>query len=235
MKKKKISLGLIATGERTVQFYQEQISLIYDNNQLLNDCSTLTTIGVDFTTINQYLPDQFTYLEPLWLKKRDLFKEDVDVLIIPNITLHETVDRLTEKKHFPIRTKIIHPLDAAVKILHKENINTVVIIGSAYTSHCNWIISYFSLRDIAVIRMSDEHTKQVDLIRQRTYKKIETHQDHQDYNHLIHHYQRQAPVIIACTELSILLDKKNSNDVYDMARIQIHTAIHAVLQINHYQ
>jgi aspartate racemase len=232
MENEKTSLGLLSLGSRSVQFYNEQIHTLYNEEKSLNRHLILRNITSDFSTINSHLPNQFEHLEPLLQKNLDAAaKEKVNVLIIPNITLHETLDRLTEKSNNLTSIKIAHPLETTVKNLHASNITTVVVIGSAYTSHCDWINSYFALHNIHTIPMSKEHTQQIDLIRQRTYTETETKKDHEDYNNLIDHYQNQAPVVIACTELSILIDDLYKKTIFDMARIQIQTAVNTVQEM----
>ena len=231
MENEKTSLGLLSLGSRSVQFYNEQIHTLYNEEKSLNSHLSLKIITSDFGTINSHLPNQFEYLEPLLQKNIDVaVKEKVSVLIIPNITLHETLDRLAKNNNIPV-IKIAHPLEATVKKLHASNITTVVVIGSAYTSHCDWINSYFALHNINTIPMSKEHAQQIDLIRQRTYTETETKKDHEDYNNLIDHYQNQAPVVIACTELSILIDDLYKKTIFDMARIQIQTAVNTVQEM----
>jgi len=79
--------------------------------------------------------------------------------------------------------------------------------------------------------MSKEHTQQIDLIRQRTYTETETIKDHENYYNLINHYQKQASVVITCTELSILIDEPHKKTTFDMARIQIQTAVNTVREM----
>lgn len=225
MKSKNISLGLLKTGDRTVQFYNEYIQSMFNESKILEDHTVLTTITSDFSTTNQYLPNQFEHLEPLLKKDIDLaLKEKISTLIIPNITLHETLDRLVKKEYFP-NIKIVHPLKTTVQALQIKNINKVVVIGSAYTSHCDWLNNYFLQHDIKTIAINNEHTQTIDKIRQRTYNGNETQEDKQHYNDLINHYQQQAPTVIACTELSILIGKKYGHNIYDMARIQMRAAM----------
>jgi aspartate racemase len=232
MENEKKPLGLLSLGSRSVQFYKEQIHALYNEKKSLNSHLSLRNITSDFNTINSHLPNQFEYLEPLLQKNIDVaVKEKVSLLIIPNITLHETLDRLAEKSNNLTSIKIAHPLEATVKKLHASNITTVVVIGSAYTSHCDWMNSYFALHNINTIPMSKEHTQQIDLIRQRTYTETETRKDHEDYNNLIDHYQKQAPVVVACTELSILIDDSYKKTTFDMARIQIQTAVNTVQEM----
>ena len=109
MKNEIISVGLLSLGCRSVQFYNEQMRAIYSEKKSLKSHLAPTNITSDFNAINSHLPNQFEYLEPLLQKNIDLaVKEKVSVLIIPNITLHETLDRLAEKSNNLPKIKIAH-------------------------------------------------------------------------------------------------------------------------------
>ncbi len=223
MIKEEDNLGLLLLGDRSNKFYQER----------LKDCS-LKTIATHFDTINQHLPNDFIYLEPILEKLLCVAKnKHVRSLIIPNITLHETLDRLIRKNIEATSINIIHPLHCSLQAFKKHNIKQFFLLGSAYTSHCQWIKHYFTQNKITVLSIPEKHTKEIDEIRKRTYESKETENDHNRYFQLLKHYQTLAPVLIACTELSLLcskefIDQKNieeSHLLLDMATLQIEWAI----------
>lgn len=238
------AIGLINLGERTVEFYNAEIirQLSVANHSSVTDLTPyVSLIAADFSTINNYLPNQFQYLKPLVSNIiEQCLSEKITTLIVPNITLHETIDQLDPallaklklstfkslKLKLP-QLKLIHPVEETIRCLQAAKINTVTLIASKYTTSSPHFEQYFKQHNISIIRPDVQHIEQIDEIRKHTYLRQETEQDKENYHAIIKHYQQTAPAVIACTELSLLLNKEIINDVFDIARIQIKAAINA--------
>lgn len=94
------------------------------------------------------------------------------------------------------------------------------------------LLQAFSDANIQVISPSEEDVTTVDMIRQKVYHERESEEDRQGFQQLLRDYQQRAPVVLACTELSVITTV--SDRVYDMARVQIESAIQAVLSDAHH-
>ncbi|XPF95843.1 aspartate/glutamate racemase family protein [Colwellia sp. RE-S-Sl-9] len=216
------NVGLMELGKRTVSFYKEEIFHQTTNHPKMA-CSLLM-IPADFSVINNYLPDQFDYLKPLVSEAlQQCIHAKVNTLIVPNITLHEAIEQVDLTLFSSI--EIIHPVTETIRCLQAKKIKTITLIASKYSVLSSRLEQYFSQSNILVIRPNNEDIEQIDEIRKRTYLGQETEHDKKNYNALIKHYQQIAPAVIACTELSILLDEEAICSVFDMARIQIQAAI----------
>lgn len=216
------SLGLLDLGERSVDFYKTEIIKQYASTQ--QAMPALTVIHSDFTTTNSYLPDQFDYLKPLISKDiKQCIAANISTLLIPNITLHETIDQLAPNLFAQL--KLIHPVAETIRCLQAQKINSITLIGSKYSTSSSQLEGYFQQNNITIIRPDMLHIEQIDDIRKRTYLGQDTAEDNENYHDFISLYQQTAPVVIACTELSLLLNEEVINSVFDMARIQINALL----------
>ena len=142
----------------------------------------------------------------------------VQQLLIPNITLHETIDRL------PITKNVLHPVSLSVKKMKENNWTKVVLFGSLFSMQAPYIKNQLLANGIEVILPSPEDMQFIDHVRKQIYSETETSELIEKYHRIIHKYTAKHPVILSCTELSILKPKDNSN-LLDMADVQIEEAI----------
>ncbi|WP_054112681.1 aspartate/glutamate racemase family protein [Marinagarivorans algicola] len=224
-----LGLGLLDLGERTVEFYKAEIARQYAEkigHPLV--AGGLHIVPADFSEINTHLPNQFAALKPLMADNiKQSVMAGIRVLIMPNITLHETIDQLEPALMRGL--KIIHPVLASVRRLQAEKVKAITLIASGYSSTSPRLAQYFNQHDIAIIRPSTEHIACIDEIRKNTYLGKETDENKKTYHRLITHYQQSSPVVVACTELSLLLNAKAIDTVFDTARLQIEAALEACI------
>jgi aspartate racemase len=220
------SLGVLGLGSRSTLFYIEQLNA--GHNKIYGGAGPcpLQLLNSNFDEINRYLPDQWLYLEPVLTKYLHALSDlSVAQIIIPNITLHECYDRLHNDPAISA-LNIIHPVSSTIRQLQNANCQKVVLFGSLYSMQSPALHKQFSDCKIDIIRPQANDMLAIDNLRQLIYAHKETLQDVEQFNTLLTHYRAQAPVVIACTELSIAL-RNTSADIYDMARIQINQALQA--------
>jgi aspartate racemase len=207
-----IILGL---GERSTQYYVKQLHKRY--LEKYKNFATLPHIlfQTDFNAINPFLPDQFDTLIPnLTTILSEVEKLPVKNVLVPNITLHETLDQIETN------LKFIHPVKLTVEYLKARHLKNVVIFGTSYTMNSNYIKNAFKAEGISVSEVDKEHQKEIDHLRKSLYAHDATEIELAEYIDLVKHYTNKT-IVIACTELSIvnaLLKPKNS---VDMAELQI--------------
>ncbi|HCY80239.1 MAG TPA: hypothetical protein DHV22_00810, partial [Xanthomarina gelatinilytica] len=92
-------------GHRSTLFYLDALNKAYHEEEQGYSTCPFILYNTDFNSINPYLPNQFKKLLPT-LKNylRNLEKLPISHLLVPNITLHEVMDKLDTN------LKIIHPL-----------------------------------------------------------------------------------------------------------------------------
>ncbi|MGS0675212.1 aspartate/glutamate racemase family protein [Shewanella sp. 30m-9] len=220
-------LGLLGLGSRTTQFYFEQLNRQYHAHFSKDSTCPLLLLNTNFDEFNPYLPDQHSKLQPALIRYLErLQRINVQRVIIPNITLHESVDyiQLDDGKY----PEIINPIAATIERLKEDKQWQVVLIGSFYSMNSSKLFKQFNDAGIAVTVPSEQIMRRIDAIRKRVYRYCEHEQDSDELLTLIASYQAHSTVVIACTELSIVSQAKSAS-IYDMVTIQLHEAIKPLL------
>jgi aspartate racemase len=220
----KIKLGILGLGSRSTTFYINELNTLYNQEKGGYSTCPFTLLNYNFAAINSLLPYASDSLDAIVQDYiTELEKTDIESILIPNITLHETIDRLVTKK------KIIHPIHLAVAKIKEKNWSKIVLFGSMHSMQSHYISSNFKAHDIEVVLPSEEDRLRIDEVRNRVYSETETVEFIQDYHLLIEKYTTNNPVVLACTELSVFNPKNNNKNILDMAQLQITEAVKTVL------
>jgi aspartate racemase len=218
----KMKLGILGLGSRSTTFYINELNKLYNQEKGGSSTCPFTLLNCDFDTINSLLPDASKSLDAIvqdYIK--ELEKMDIESILIPNITLHETIDRLGTKK------MIIHPVHLAIAKIKEKNWSKIVLFGSMHSMQSHYISSNFKANAIEIVLPSEADRLLIDEVRKRVYSETETIEFIENYHLLIEKYTRDNPVVLACTELSVY--KPNNNNLLDMAQLQIIEAAQTVL------
>lgn len=213
------TIGVWGLGNRSTLFYLDLINTAYNNKFGGYSTCPFIMYNTDFDKLNPFLPNEFETLEPE--VKSSLSKIEalgIDLLLVPNITLHETIDRLRHG------LKLAHPVQLTIDKLRKNNQKEVVIFGSAYTMDSQYLRKAFDANGITVVELVSEEKQFIDYMRKQIYAGQETKKQSKQYEVLKETYASDYPVIIACTELSIL-SKADEKNVYDMAFLQVEEVV----------
>lgn len=213
------SLGILGLGSRSTLFYIRELNRLYHEKKAGYSTCPFKLWNVNFDPINKLLPQSSKKLEVLIINCIvELQQMKIDALLIPNITLHETVDALD------LKINIIHPVVLVIAELKKQGIEKVVLFGSLHSMETDYIKGNFKKEGIEVLLPSKEDRILIDTVRKNIYAETETLELLKQYNNTVVKYTEFYPVVLACTELSIAWNDASGN-VYDMARIQIRIVI----------
>ena len=215
-------LGVLGLGSQTTAFYLKELNKAF--NRLKGGYSTCPFIlfNTNFDAINSLLPnvsEELDHIVRAYIS--EIEKTDVEYLLIPNITLHETIDRLKVKK------SILHPVSICISKLKENKWDKIVLFGSLHTMQSNYIRNCFSENDIEVLLPSEEDMQFIDTVRKAVYAETQTEELIKKYHLITDKYSVNHPVLLACTELSIF--NPNTKNVLDMAQLQIEEAVKTVL------
>ncbi|PQB06778.1 hypothetical protein BST83_06115 [Polaribacter filamentus] len=219
---KKIKFGVLGLGSRSTLFFIKELNRHY--NQKTGGYSTcpFLLLNTNFDTINSLLPHTSQELDNLIQKRlNELEQMDIIHMLIPNITLHETIDRLVIEK------SVIHPIHLAVSKIKQHNWNKIVLFGSLYTMKSDYISSIFNANGIEIELPTQKDMLLIDEVRKQIYANKETDELITKFYLLIKKYTEKNPVVLACTELSIFNPINNKN-LLDMAQVQIVEAVKTV-------
>lgn len=224
-------LGILGLGSKATKFYIEELNrqskAVFGKD---NTCP-LEVLYTDFDEINALLPHyskQLDYILNKYLEK--IINNEIGTVLIPNITLHETVDKIIERSNLEV--SIIHPLNETVKHLKENNVKEATLLGSYYTMRAKYISSFFGQRGIYLRPPSTEDMQKVDNIRKLIYNEDFTDDPKDQFLKLLDKYLSKDNIIVACTELSIINSKRDQR-IFDMARIQIGEAVKQLKIMNY--
>lgn len=212
-------LAILGLGSRSTLFYIKELNELY--NKVKGGYSTcpFLLLNTDFNAINSLLPNTSSALDNVVFKYiSDIKKLTVPYLLIPNITLHETVDRLN------VAVQILHPIHLSIQKIKEKKLNRVVLFGSLFSMTASYIKHQFKTNSIEVISPNKEDMLFIDDVRKAIYNETETVELIQKYHSVLNKYSANNIVVISCTELSILNPKDNFNSL-DMAQLQIKEAV----------
>ena len=207
----KKNIALIQLGKRCTLFYEEMISKKKEQKSTFH----LVKYYTNFELINQYLPYQFNYLVPkLSTIIKNLKHDDISFIIMPNITLHHTSDKLTEIDLF------IHPIRETINKLKQLDVKEVYLFGSIYTMNNMDLKKQFNNHQIKILDVDKKDQLFIDDFRKKVYHFSESKAELNKYKKMIQKYSLKNNIVIACTELSIFTPI-NKNNIFDTAHIQI--------------
>lgn len=207
--------GILELGKETTTFYKEELNTAYTKQTKGKNMFPIQLLRTNFNEINNLLPKPSKQLEEIIQTYLDeLLKLGVAQIIIPNITLHETIDNL--KFNIPI----IHPVHLTASEIKKNKYKKVVLFGSKYTMESNYVKNIFKQYDIITILPSKDDMLFIDNIRKVVYHKTTSKELIDDFNLMVKKYAQNNAMVIACTELSVASINGNRK-IFDMARIQI--------------
>lgn len=218
-------LGILGLGSKSTLYYIEKLNIEY--NKLMGSYSTCPFIMVnaDFNTINPHLPNDFNKLKPIIESYLYYFESlEIDCLLVPNITLHQTIDMVIAENDFTF--KIIHPVKLAIDELLKCNINEVTILGSKYTMTNNYLKEHLLDFNISINNLKTNEIEIVDALRKQLYDGNVSSTS--SLNKIIQELPKNNIPLIACTELSLITNSTKTTFV-DMAQLQIKEALNLIL------
>ena len=208
-------IGLLGLGADATQFYQARLRA-YNKD----DAYDVITHDVDFDAINHHLPADFTRLKPL-LRQALIGAPRCDALLIPNITLHETYDKISSAN---LGVPVIDLVEESLRCLLDNDITEISIIGSLYTSFSPYWTTHLQARAIKPVPIDQPLAKFMDGFRKRLYAGHQSHAEIEDFQDRLASFARSRPVLLACTELSFYVPK-NTRQIFDAAEIHIHGAL----------
>lgn len=210
---------ILGLGVKSTQYYIEELHKKYHERYQEYATFPHYVYQTDFNEINPFLPNQFDTLIPnLKTILSNLSQLPTQQVLVPNITLHETLDQIETD------LKFIHPVKLTTNYLKSRNLKHVVIFGTSYTMNSNYIKNAFKAEGIQVYEIDKEHQHDINHLRQHLYAHDVTEIELAEYIDLVHYYAHKT-IVIACTELSIVNAHLKPKNSVDMAELQINEAL----------
>ncbi len=220
----KLKLSILGLGSRSTLFYLKELNKLYQKQKGGYSTYPLLLLNANFDEINQLLPEPSAELDSIvqgYLN--EIEKLDAEYSLIPNITLHETIDRLN------IKSKFLHPVVLTAAKINANNWREIVLFGSLQTMQSDYISSIFSAKCINTVFPSAKDKLLIDKVRKQVYNETETEEMINNFHLLVEKYSKNNPVVLACTELSILNSENQNKRVVDMTQEQLTAAVDCAL------
>jgi len=219
----KISTGILGLGSKSTLFYLEELNRLFNDINKGFSTFPFKLLNTNFDEINSLLPKYSKALDTLVTKYfEQLLALDVTDILIPNITLHQTIDEIMKRANYSI--SIIHPLAETKTKLKANNVHEVLLFGTYHTMNSAYIDSYFNKNGLQIKKPSQEDMIKIDGIRKEVYNGIAISENTKLLSELIEKYNKVETIVIACTELS-MINKESNIRCYDMAKIQLQETI----------
>lgn len=213
----KNQLGFLYLGKDSSEFYLRKLTEFGFND--------VHVISTNFPEINAQLPTNYKLLKNLltpYLQQVEQGK--ISRLLVPNITLHETLDELD----YSFKFKLSHPVLEGCRALKKKGVQEVFLFGSLHTMEGGYIKDYFETDDIKTLIPIEQDMQFIDQIRKKVFDGSIKDSEIEAYESLISKYHQKLPVVIACTELSVLQESIKLSNVFDLAMLQIKSSLNGV-------
>ncbi|MEC5158419.1 hypothetical protein [Chryseobacterium sp. MP_3.2] len=207
--------GILGLGFESTHYYVKEIQKKFKEDNSEFSTYPYLMYQIDCQEINPFLPNQFEILIP---KLQELINHirsiGIKKLLVPNITLHETLDQV----NLPL--EIFHPVQLGIDYLKEKSIIEVFIFGTNYTMNSAYLRIRFLEKGIILKLPEKDDQDWIDNFRKTVFNKAETPEEISVFQSLIKTYASKNPVMIACTELS-LYSLKEVNICIDLAHLQI--------------
>lgn len=216
------TLGILGLGSRSTRFYIKEMNRLYHKKYGASTICPLKLLNTNFDEINNLLPQPSEQLDAVvkpYIK--ELLLLQVDHILVPNITLHQTLERLN------INIPIIHPIENTILDVQKKHCKKIVLFGSLYTMQSNYVKSKFQESGIEVLIPTQNERVFIDEVRKQVYYERESSNLIHSFNLLIEKYCGDYGTVLACTELSIA-SNNNFKNLFDMSQSQLNAAIKAI-------
>jgi len=219
----KIETGILGLGSKSTLFYIEELNRIYNKTHGAYSTFPFKLLNTNFDEINQLLPHYSEELDRIVTNYLEqLISLKVSSVLIPNITLHETIDKIMKREKYPI--SLVHPLKETTSRLKNNQIKEVVLFGTFYTMNSAYINTHFNENEILITKPSQKDMELIDKIRKEVYDGIQLPENAMKLKSLIEKYSKEKKIIISCTELS-MINHDSDQSTYDMSKIQLQETI----------
>jgi len=219
-----MNLGILGLGNKSTLFYLNALNELYNTKKGGYTTCPYLLLNSNFDLINPYLPHKFKKLVPTTKGYiQQLLNLGVDKILIPNITLHETIDQLNFDKNL-----FIHPLVILKTELLKQinSQKSVILLGTKFTMQNNYFLDGIQEANLEVKQLKTTEFTFIEQFRNKVYNKTVTKKMIKNYNQLITDLCQDNIVVIACTELALNL---TSQSVINIPMLQIAEAVNFVM------
>lgn len=214
-------LVVLGLGRAATAWYVSELHRRYALQRDTWSTCPLVLHQLDFQTINPHLPDGYEVLKPLLMEVfQDLHVYAPEAVLVPNITLHAILDRLD-----PVLWKWVHPVHLATEALQSGQ---AYILGTRHTWGQGYLSEAFGDAGIAPLEPPAHVVTLSDALRLDVDAGTATDLQIQAWALEVVKLAAEAPVVLACTELSMAASALQLENTVDLADLQLNAAVKVV-------
>ncbi|WP_375723685.1 aspartate/glutamate racemase family protein [Arcobacter sp. KX21116] len=228
------TIGLLGgmSWESTALYYK-QINEEIKNKLGSLHSAKVVIYSVDFDEIEklQHIGDWDKTADILIKAAQSIEKASADFLLICTNTMHKVVPQIQTKINIPI----VHIADATAKVLQKDTIKKVGLLGTAFTMREDFYKNRISENfDIEVLVPNEEDIKIIHkIIYEELCLGIVKEESRKEYLKIIDKLVANGAegIILGCTEICMLISSKDTNvKLYDTTKIHAIEAVNLALE-----
>ncbi|MGB5917530.1 aspartate/glutamate racemase family protein [Arcobacter sp.] len=228
------TIGLLGgmSWESTALYYK-QINEEIKNKLGSLHSAKVVIYSVDFDEIEklQHSGEWDKTADILGVAAQNIEKASADFLLICTNTMHKVVPQIQTKINIPI----VHIADATAKVLQKDNIKKVGLLGTAFTMKEDFYKNIISENfDIEVLVPNEEDIKIIHkIIYEELCLGIVKEESRKEYLKIIDKLVENGAegIILGCTEICMIISSKNTDiKLYDTTKIHAIEAVNLALE-----
>jgi aspartate racemase len=228
------TIGLLGgmSWESTALYYK-QINEEIKNKLGSLHSAKVVIYSVDFDEIEklQHIGDWDKTADILIKAAQSIEIASADFLLICTNTMHKVVPQIQTKINIPI----VHIADATAKVLQKDTIKKVGLLGTAFTMREDFYKNRISENfDIEVLVPNEEDIKIIHkIIYEELCLGIVKEESRKEYLKIIDKLVANGAegIILGCTEICMLISSKDTNvKLYDTTKIHAIEAVNLALE-----
>jgi aspartate racemase len=228
------TIGLLGgmSWESTALYYK-QINEEIKNKLGSLHSAKVVIYSVDFDEIEklQHSGEWDKTADILATAAQNIEKASADFLLICTNTMHKVVPQIQTKINIPI----VHIADATAKVLQKETIKKVGLLGTAFTMREDFYKNRISENfDIEVLVPNEEDIKIIHkIIYEELCLGIVKEESRKEYLKIIDKLVANGAegIILGCTEICMLISSKDTDvKLYDTTKIHAIEAVNLALE-----
>lgn len=217
--------------ETTSKFYMRIIQGCYDENKEQRPPLLIWNVPLDLDIEEDLLKKskgQERYISYLTDAAEKLEKAGADFLVMPCNTLHIFIDEIRDAVDIPV----LNIAEETVNFLKKKGIDRVGILATSTTINNNLYKEMFKEEGIEQVRPNDFDQAKIGQLINNLVLEMHSNKDREGLIDIIDKFQDRdvENVILACTDLQILIPEHENLEIYDTMKIFADSTVKKILE-----
>jgi len=206
------SIGLLGgTSWPSTMYYYELLNRLVNERLGEHHSARITLNSIDYNEIK-------SRYESAWDEIPDILEEELntlldcrpDCIILCNMSLHEALDTLLERRKITI--PLFHAANKAAGSSHELGIQKALLLGTKRTMEVNYFPSVFAKSGIEMVIPTEAERREIQNVQSRLAQGEKSEEFSEFFSELLTGYSHVDAVVLACTELPLVI-KESTTDL----------------------